>query len=261
MDGSRHSLDDSAFGSSRIDLSVGRLLRCVSCRLGFSEARSSEEQLKSLYGRLDAVVYESETPGRIRTAGRHLKILSRYASHPGRLLDVGCASGRFASSCVDAGWNVVGLEPSEVFSAHAKNLLRGRAEILATTLQDAEPAGVLLINVPNLDSLPSRVLGQRLAVVVTGTLELLQSAKPPRVCWPEPIRTARSGQPARELLRAIHIPSRQPACASFGRLEPAGEPIGGGRLGSARLDGRALCGLGRIEMTLSRRDTNSFRCG
>jgi len=194
LDGSRHSLDHTAFGSSRTDLSFGRILRCANCSLGFSETRPSEEQLKNLYGRLDATVYESETAGRIRTAQLHLKILNRYASRPGELLDIGCASGRFVSACVDAGWNVTGLEPSEVLSGQAQQLLKNRARILPATLQEADldprsfdavtmwdvlehvpdpgsffrraasllkPGGLLLVNVPNLDSLPARMLRHR----------------------------------------------------------------------------------------------------
>jgi SAM-dependent methyltransferase len=194
LDGSRHSLDHSAFGSSRTDLSVGRILRCANCSLGFSQTRPSDEQLKNLYGRLDAAVYESETAGRLRTAQLHLKILKRYASRPGQLLDIGCASGGFAAACVDAGWNVTGLEPSEGLSGQAKQLLKDRARILTATLQEADlaplsfdavtmwdvlehvpdpvsffrkgasllkPGGLLLVNVPNLDSIPARVLRHR----------------------------------------------------------------------------------------------------
>ena len=194
LNGSRHSLDQSAFGSSRTDVAIGRILRCTNCSFGFTETRPSESQLRQLYGHLDASVYESETAGRRRTAQRHLKILRRYASHAGRLLDVGCASARFVVACVEAGWSVVGLEPSEALSAEATKVVANRAQIVAMTLEDADfapssfdvvtmwdvlehvsdpaaffqraaslvkPGGLLLINVPNLDSLAARILRRR----------------------------------------------------------------------------------------------------
>jgi SAM-dependent methyltransferase len=189
LEGTPHALDPMAFGSSRRELSFGRILRCEVCNLGFSETRPAEDQLMNLYRQLDVTVYEAEAPGRTRTAQRHLSILRRYAAQPGRLLDVGCASGRFLSACADAGWEVVGLEPSQALSELAKRLLQDRAEILPVTLQEAtfdpscfdavtmwdvlehvpypseflrkaatllKPGGFLLANVPNLDSLQAR---------------------------------------------------------------------------------------------------------
>jgi SAM-dependent methyltransferase len=194
LKGSPHALDLSAFGSSRTELSCGTILRCANCSLAFTETRPSAEQLQGLYRNMDTAVYESETAGRVRTAQRHLKILHRYAAGPGRLLDVGCASGRFLDACARAGWSAVGIEPSEMLSAQARQLLAGRATVLAATLQDAaldrasfdavtmwdvlehvtdpaqffqtalslvKPGGLIAANVPNLDSLPARVLGRR----------------------------------------------------------------------------------------------------
>jgi len=193
FDGLPHALDHEAFGSSRSKLGFGRILRCAGCAFGFSETRPTEDQLKRLYSEVDMTVYESEARGRMRTARRHQKILQRYVSPPGRILDIGCASGRFLQACADAGWNVVGLEPSRALCAKAAQLLQG-AQILPLTLQEADfpaasfeavamwdvlehvpdpgqflqkaasllkPGGFLLANVPNLDSLQAGVLRQR----------------------------------------------------------------------------------------------------
>ena len=43
---------------------------------------------------MDPRVYDSELHGRNRTAKTHLRIVQRYL-RPGRVLDVGCASGLF----------------------------------------------------------------------------------------------------------------------------------------------------------------------
>jgi 2-polyprenyl-3-methyl-5-hydroxy-6-metoxy-1,4-benzoquinol methylase len=194
LNGSSHALDPAAFGSSRTNLSFGRILRCADCGFGFSASRPAEDQLRELYRQMDVAAYESEAPGRVRTARRHHKILQRYATQAGRILDIGCASGRFLAECAGAGWTVVGLEPSRILCEEAQRLLGGRARILPITLQDAHfaestfdavtmwdvlehvpnpreflqkavsllrPGGLLLANVPNLDSLQARVMGRR----------------------------------------------------------------------------------------------------
>jgi 2-polyprenyl-3-methyl-5-hydroxy-6-metoxy-1,4-benzoquinol methylase len=161
--------------------------------LGFSQFRPSDEQLSSLYRKMDNEIYDQELPGRRKTAQRHLKLLQRYAP-PGQLLDVGCASGLLLKGAADAGWKVTGVEPSEVFFNKAHALVGSQGTVLHGTLQevalpdafcDAEtvwdvlehvqhpvefltlcasklrPGGYLLANVPNLDSLPARLLGKR----------------------------------------------------------------------------------------------------
>jgi 2-polyprenyl-3-methyl-5-hydroxy-6-metoxy-1,4-benzoquinol methylase len=195
LDGAAHALDPAAFGSSRTELSFGRILRCCDCGFGFSESRPTEDQLRDLYCRMDVSAYERETRGRMRTARRHQKMLQRYyAGQPGTILDIGCASGRFLERCAATGWTVVGLEPSSNLSEEAMQLLGARARILPLTLQEADfaestfdavtmwdvlehvpnpgeflqravallkPGGLLLANVPNLDSWQARVMRRR----------------------------------------------------------------------------------------------------
>src|SRR5262245_53019674 len=136
MDGENQRLTLAAMGSSRTDVSSGRILQCLSCNLGFRQMRPNEEELSQLYCELDRGVYESESEGRSKTAMRHLKILQRYRSS-GRLLDVGCASGMFLRCAADAGWEVVGVEPSQTFCNSAREVLRGRGEVICATLKDA----------------------------------------------------------------------------------------------------------------------------
>jgi SAM-dependent methyltransferase len=191
--GEDRTLAASDLGSSRKDVSHGRIVRCRTCRFGFRALRPAEEEISTLYRELDASVYEKESLGRAKTAKRHLRIVQRY-TRTGRLLDVGCASGAFLCSAADAGWSVVGVEPAEVLCAKARQLLGGRGEVLCSPLQHADlppasfdaltlwdvlehvpnplafmrhcmsllkPSGYLFANVPDLDSLQARFLGER----------------------------------------------------------------------------------------------------
>lgn len=142
---------------------------------------------------MDPSVYEKEAHGRTKTSQRHLAIVQKY-KQGGKLLDAGCASGVLLSCAADAGWNVTGVEPSEVLAAKAKESLNGRGEIICATLQDAglpessfdvltlwdvlehvrepvpflqtcvsliKPGGYLIANVPDIQSRPARLLGER----------------------------------------------------------------------------------------------------
>jgi len=183
----------TALGSSRQDVSHGKILRCRACRFGFCQTRPAEKELCSLYRELDSKVYERESRGRFKTAKRHLKIVQHYASG-GKLLDVGCASGAFLRCAADAGWDVTGVEPAQVLYSKAKEKLADRGKVICATLQEAslpiacfnavtlwdvlehvpdpiefmktcgrllKPGGCLFVNVPDLDSLQARLLRER----------------------------------------------------------------------------------------------------
>ena len=155
--------------------------------------RAEDEELLQLYRELDSSMYQLEVRGRSKTAVRHLTIVHGYLS-PGRLLDVGCASGLFLRCAADAGWQITGVEPSKTLCNEARKVLAGRGELICATLQESglpmssfdavalwdvlvhvrdpiqfmsacgsllKPGGKLFVNVPDLDSLQARVLGDR----------------------------------------------------------------------------------------------------
>ena len=193
--GREHTLSRDAFGPSRTEVAMGDVLRCGDCGLGFTALRPADGQLAEFYREMDVGVYEGELPGRLRTARRHLAILNRcYRGRPGRLLEVGCASGRFLDLTCNAGWECTGVEPSEVLCGEARRVLGDRARVIGSTLQDAglaegafdvvamfdvlehvpepvgflhlvasfiKPGGMLLMNLPDLDSPQARLLGRR----------------------------------------------------------------------------------------------------
>ena len=188
------TITSSALGSSRTVVSPGRILRCHNCRFGFRQLRPSDEQLAQLYKDLDARVYESEIKGRFRAAAGYLRIVERHVSAPGRILDIGCASGFFLQCAKDANWDIAGIEPSESLYVKAREVLGPTAEIQCATLQLSylpyfsfdvvtlwdvlehvpnpvdflrlagsflKPGGYLFANVPNLDSIQARLLGRK----------------------------------------------------------------------------------------------------
>jgi 2-polyprenyl-3-methyl-5-hydroxy-6-metoxy-1,4-benzoquinol methylase/glycosyltransferase involved in cell wall biosynthesis len=195
FDAEDDALHPSIFGSSRSKITHGRILRCVSCGFGFRQVRSNTAQMAELYRRMDVGVYESETPGRKATAARHLELLKRFTARiPGKVLDAGCASGHFLREARRAGWLVAGAEPSETLFAKARQTLGTDAELHCSILEQAnltpssfdaitlwdvlehvpepaafmrlcctllKPGGKLFVNVPDLDSIEARVLGEK----------------------------------------------------------------------------------------------------
>jgi len=140
------SLADSSVGSSRVKLSPGRILRCNACGLAFRSLRPLPEELARLYRGADDTLYEAELSNRFRTGRRHRKIVERYQSQPGRMIDVGSASGAFLRIMADAGWSVIGVEPSPSQCERARKILAGRGEVRQGVLEIADlPAGVDLV--------------------------------------------------------------------------------------------------------------------
>jgi len=207
-DGEDKELAASALGSSRRDISHGKIMRCLNCGLGFRQLRPAENELASLYRELAPEVYEKESRGRVRTARRHLRIVERYISE-GRVLDVGCASGAFLYSAAAAGWSVVGVEPAEILCGKAKHLLGNRGQVLCQPLQQADlpsssfdaitlwdvlehvlnpvgffslcasllkPGGYLFANVPDLDSVQARLLRERWPLLLAEHLNYFNRA-------------------------------------------------------------------------------------
>jgi SAM-dependent methyltransferase len=107
---------------------------------------------------------------------------------------VGCASGAFLAVAAEAGWQVVGVDPSESLCRAASARLSGRGQVVCGTLEEAapvlspsdvltlwdvlehvadpvafletcrelvRPGGIVVANVPDLDSLPARLFRGR----------------------------------------------------------------------------------------------------
>ncbi|HZC43249.1 MAG TPA: class I SAM-dependent methyltransferase [Acidobacteriaceae bacterium] len=193
LDGEENALRLESVGSSRTVLSHGRILRCLNCGLAYRSYRPTIEQLGQFYRAADDEKYEAEMPNRVRTANWHRRIAEKHVPIKGCLLDIGCASGAFMGIMREAGWRVVGIEPSDSQYRRAMKLLGSDTVIHQSMLENLQldeefdlitlwdvlehvsdppqflrlaashlkQGGCLIVNVPRIDSLQARVLGPR----------------------------------------------------------------------------------------------------
>ena len=200
-----HDMSCTTCGSADLDpylrASVGTVLQCRSCRVVFL---SPEEQASKKADALYSKDYFTEREGYffhdgVADASGHesphiedfrlgLDLIAGHVRPPGRLLDVGCATGSFLSLAKQTGWDCRGVEVSSFAAAQARE--RSGCEVFNGQFADAPFAdgafdvvtmwdllehlpdpvtalrkagtllkanGLLLVNTPNEDSLTRRV--------------------------------------------------------------------------------------------------------
>ena len=111
------------------------ILRCPSCRLLFRAELPDADALRTIYGESYFTApagdvegqgyanYLADEPEHRRNAQRRLRLLERH-THPGRLLDVGCAAGFFLDEARRGGWAIAGVDLSEPMTSWAREQLR-----------------------------------------------------------------------------------------------------------------------------------------
>lgn len=177
------------------------LVQCGNCGFVYVSPRPDAEELYALYGETyfhnneSGVVgysnYIKDEPNIRRTSQRRLKHLEQFIQ-PGKLLDVGCATGFFIDEASKRGWQVEGLDVSSFSVRYAQvhfglTTYHGSLTSLdfeagaydAVTMWDViehvpDPAayvrraaellrsgGVISLATPDIDSLPARLAGRR----------------------------------------------------------------------------------------------------
>jgi len=165
------------------------LLRCNQCGLIVKHIEGLTAD--NVQGLQDQVYYDTgrlQLPVTCRLARERLKTLLRFVSG-GRLLEIGCATGEFLEFARHAGFEVLGVDASRVYSAHAiakgLDVRVGRLEDLdlapgsldvvamfhliehledpADTLRRVHdllaPGGRVMIATPNLEATTDRMFG------------------------------------------------------------------------------------------------------
>ncbi len=174
-------------------------VKCVKCGMVFSNPQVIEDKIINLYkscvsNDLWIDVLSSDTQCSFDRE-KYIKLLDeieRYIPHRGRLLDVGCSIGHFLACARERGWDVRGLELNNKAIREAKK--RFGLDLIPKTLEEAEfPAnyfnvvtllfvlehsprpigllkrvhtvlddkGILVIHVPNVESLAVRVMHEK----------------------------------------------------------------------------------------------------
>ena len=175
-----------------------RLVQCLVCDLIYQNPRLSNDEL-ALYYPDSYVSYRKkkedqtvvERVGANHAIQRQCARLIRHRTTPGRLLDIGCATGVFLHAMQEKGWEVHGVEPSEHAVAYAReqyelttithgvladtrfpdgsfdvvtlwDVLEHVADpkaVLNEVYRILKPAGLLVISVPNPTSLDAYLFG------------------------------------------------------------------------------------------------------
>ena len=170
------------------------IVQCAGCGLQFTNPRPGAADIGRYYESDDYVSHNSGAGGLINQAYRVARFftmrrkvgqLNRLAPRRGKLLDYGCGTGHFLAAAQAAGWQVAGLEPNArareeasrrlgqpvgqeslasfapgTFDAvtlwHVLEHVHLLNETLAQLAALLKPDGVLLIAVPNVESLDAQ---------------------------------------------------------------------------------------------------------
>lgn len=181
------------YSSSRVRAGHLDVVRCAGCGLLMTNPRDDDATLARVYAALRDEAYDREDASRFDTARAFLRLVETHHPAKGQLLDIGCATGLFATVAAEAGWDVTGIDASSWAVGRARQrcpnatFLNGRIEeanfppasfdvvtlwdllehvtspagTLAKVRQWLRPDGRLFLNLPDAGSLIARCAGRR----------------------------------------------------------------------------------------------------
>jgi SAM-dependent methyltransferase len=171
------------------------IVQCTGCSFQFTNPRPGVAEIGRYYESDDYVSHNSAATGiinqaykvaRFFTMRRKVAQLNKLAARRGKLLDYGCGTGHFLAAAKAASWQVAGLEPNARAREEASQRLGGIEigqenlasfeqgtfdaitlwhvlehvhtlnETLSQLISLLKPDGVLLIAVPNVESLDAQ---------------------------------------------------------------------------------------------------------
>jgi len=106
--------------------------RCNECKLVFLSPRGTIEEIRDLYHSHPYYAKSNANRGENRRQFYDLRFarLEKWMPDRGRMLSIGCLEGGYALVVAEArGWNVVGVEFSEILAGYAREQLGVRVEV------------------------------------------------------------------------------------------------------------------------------------
>jgi len=155
------------------------------CGLVYTNPRLDSDELAAMYSatsyfnaasdEIGYQDYDATSDLRQRTFMRWFDEISRHVPRPGKLLDVGCATGLFLEIARNRGWDVTGIELSSFAAEEARsnetfNLVTmfDTIEHLPDPMSEAStirkilaPDGLFAVITPNIASLHARIAGSQ----------------------------------------------------------------------------------------------------
>lgn len=182
----------AAFRASGDEILVDQLVRCRRCGLKYLNPRLRHDLIAAAYREAIDETFISQASARELTFRTYLGTLQQLAGGSHRLLDIGTGGGSFLGVAKRGGWDVLGCEPSRWLAAWGErhydvtirpgtafDLGLEEATFEVVSLWDVlehvpdpaalvrecrrllKPGGVLVVNVPDIGSLPARLMGRK----------------------------------------------------------------------------------------------------